>query len=177
MMGLDPAGFSFVDPDRRGQNMRLKRDAFELRAILNRLNDPKWQRNLLSDAVREVSEQLPDEPEGWQDILGPDDRAAVLNSYTDSNARVATEYLGDAETRLFDRSGLGGSAEARETYPGLRPAVAVELLLRLDRVWAAPGYKRQRRLHQAQDLLARRAPWLRPLLSPRRLLRGRPVWS
>ncbi len=101
------------------RNLRLCNEVLGYRRLENLLG--------FSDSrlAHQVSERMrasgyPDRP-----VLAQGERVRVVEAFEASNRRVAREFLGRADGRLFDRNGLSGPDEVASELDGIGAALAV----------------------------------------------------
>lgn len=147
-------------------NPRLSRDILEFEKIIWRVEKDPMQHHLIRDVLRNISEEMQrrsPEPKGWQSLMKADARAALLDSYTESNRRVATTYLSRANGILFEEPIIESSDEA---YPGLTVERAIEILMRLESQLSALEVRKQKLVLCIRHWIHRRLPLLRPIFAP-----------
>ncbi len=112
-------------------NAQLNRDALEFMNICNSLELDGQQKWWLRMKVRKVTKQFESQLVFHnQSLLSPDQRADLVERYADMNARIAQEYMGRADGKLFldpvpDRS------EPWEPYPGMSTHKVLEIVMQL----------------------------------------------
>ncbi|HHB12916.1 MAG TPA: hypothetical protein ENK62_06930 [Chromatiales bacterium] len=114
-VGLDPE--PLVPSERR--NTRLANELLGYRRVENRLG--LVDSRLTQLATRRMRSA------GWPDsaVLPAAERRRVVAAFQESNERVAREYLGRTDGRLFDTAGLAGPEEAASESAGVGVALAV----------------------------------------------------
>lgn len=144
-------------------NLRLSRNAIEYKAVLNRIQMPRWRQHQYKRALREVDAEMGGDPVKWQDYLSPAERKALLDNLADSNRRLARDYFNiDSETP-FDIRDLETTAN-HDVYSGLSTEAAMEIYIRLIRRMHSTVYKYETAKNQCRDWIRTHVPIVHPLL-------------
>lgn len=146
-------------------NLRLSRDAFEYKAILNRIKMPRWRKILHKQLLREVDSDMGGNLTIWQEFLSLAERKTLLTDLKESNSRLAHEYFGMKAETPFDTSDIDCMEDNK--YPGLTTEIAMEIHLRLTRKLNSPRYRYETITRSFCDWVRLKAPFLSPWTSLR----------
>lgn len=105
------------------QNISFSRDclAFFMNMNQKRRIGPKY--TFYARILREFTAQNPDPPE-WKNVWSPAERRALIETYKDSNEKVARAFCGFEDGVLFQED-VPSETDPWEEYPGLTAAKAV----------------------------------------------------
>jgi len=138
--GIDENHLDFDLPtDTRSENLRLSRDIFEYRTVINRIKMPKWRERQFKRALQAVDKKIGRDVTKWQSFLTISQRKMLMTEYETANMRLAKEYLGVNENPFgiedFSELSVG------DDYSGLTVENAIEIYLRLTREMNKSAYK------------------------------------
>ena len=121
------------------KDLRLPRDIFEYKAILDRINMPRWRAQQYKRILREIAEEMEGDASRCQAFLSPDS-----NRELDANSP-------------FDMPDMG-SFDNGYHYPGLTTEVAIEIYLRLMRRMHTPRYQFETIVQLIRDKISSKLP-------------------
>ena len=103
---LDIFGLSVGDGFTIGQaalNLPLDNSKHELRRLLNKASDPRSGNTILTQSFRDIRSYAANGENSYGDVsfFRPGEQAAYLESFAESNSRVAREFLGREDGVLF----------------------------------------------------------------------------
>lgn len=133
---LDKIGINSIDGFERPtmtiatENVKLSRNALEVKRLLNRAPRKEYEELVLIRALQEISREFGDDNPDWGQFLDPRERADLLSRYKDGNRSIAENYLGRKGGQLFFEPWPDPS-QAWEPYPGLSAEKETEISSRL----------------------------------------------
>ncbi len=100
--------------DQADLNIPLDGTKLELRRILNTVSGPKDHHAILTQCFRDINSTDPHGNDNYANIsfFHPEEQAAYMESFAESNSRVAREFLGREDGILFHDNKISTSAEA-----------------------------------------------------------------
>lgn len=109
----------------KSQNTSMNRDclAFFMNMATQRRIAPRF--TMYANILRKYSDKHPDPP-AWKNTWPPAERRALLEKYGPSNEKVARDFCGKSDGKLFSGS-LPALDEPWEKYPGLTAQKAVHI--------------------------------------------------
>lgn len=134
-------------------NIRLSRELLDYKLILNQLlknEDPVRKDQLHYTLLEKLSEQ-PEFRQTNGEFLTTQEKRDIISRYSESNAKVAREFLGREDGRLFYEA-LPEETKS-DSYPGLSVERAVEIGTRLSFL-VIDGYEQRTKIKSLHSVLS-----------------------
>lgn len=117
-------------PAAQGENISLNRDCLEVKRIINRPGLGIDQGKRIADLLQEITTRKALGHFGGVSFFSPKQRLEIIERYSESNQRLAREFLGKQDGELFTEP-LPDAGLDFTPYSGLVPERAYEIMAEL----------------------------------------------